>query len=151
MGIRHIAAALDTEGLDPTAKLILVCLADRMNDDHGGYCWPSMDTIAKTVGINRRNTINHIQALESGGVIEMVRTPGKPSKYRLAQGGVARDTGVAHDTGTRVARDTGGVSRATPEPERTRTKPEQPWSRTADTLPAARPVADVLADQDTYR
>ncbi|BFO18396.1 hypothetical protein SHKM778_47840 [Streptomyces sp. KM77-8] len=38
MTIKHIAMALDAEGLDGPEKLLLIAYCDR-TDDHG-YCWP---------------------------------------------------------------------------------------------------------------
>jgi hypothetical protein len=45
--------------------------------------FPSIDTISKAICCKRRATINVIAELESMGMIEVIRTPGKSNQYIL--------------------------------------------------------------------
>jgi hypothetical protein len=148
MGIRHLAAALhhcdDDNPLTPTEKLLLVVLADRMNDDHGGWCWPSYNTVARLVGINRRNTILGIQRLEESGLLLVARDTGtrRPNRYRLADCLVSPATpaSVAGDTSTSVASDT-----------LNRSKQKETRGGPASIHPSSRSVAEVIDIQNGYR
>lgn len=47
------------------------------------YCWPSLDTIAKDVGCDRRTIDAHIDNLVKLGLLTITRRPGKSSLYTL--------------------------------------------------------------------
>ena len=152
MGIRHLAAVLyDVRGLDPTAKLILLAIADHINDSTG-YAWPSMQRLAEVAGIDRRNVVRWILKLESDGHIIVDRThPGRANGYRL--------TCDARVTPTSDARVTGGVTPAhqTSDARVTRTVKNPKGTsaprtqQAAAATPTPPPLALVLAQQDTYR
>lgn len=140
MGIRHLAAAMyEHRDLNPTAKLLLVCIADHINDETG-WGWPSATRLAALCGINERNTRKWIDHLEKTGHIEVRRRDGWANHYRLTP--VASDTPVSTDTP--VASDT--------RTRRTRNN-QQPRHLKAVDNPTTTPppVADVLAQQETYR
>jgi len=50
---------------NPTAKLVLMALADHANSD--GECWPAMKRIAQLTGVSPRQVSTHIVALEKLG------------------------------------------------------------------------------------
>lgn len=54
-----------------TAKLVLIALADRADDD--GVCWPRMDTVAERAGVSPRQVSTHLKALEDMGLLTRKR------------------------------------------------------------------------------
>jgi len=82
MSIKHVQFALDgVPGLNAGQRLTLVSLGEWANDD--GVCWPSHDTIAKRVGVGRRQVIRIIDQLESMGAIERIERKQYSNKYRV--------------------------------------------------------------------
>src|SRR5690242_17939360 len=66
MSIRWVNTMLRTAfGIDPTAKLILIILAEHANDD--GVAWPSVETIAKLACITTRRAHIQLKALKDAG------------------------------------------------------------------------------------
>jgi hypothetical protein len=64
-------------GLDPTAKLILVILAEAANKDSGGVAWVGVGTMAHVVGVDRRTVQRTLRELESAKWITSIgRTNG---------------------------------------------------------------------------
>lgn len=61
MSFRLAGAAWKVQGIHPTSKLVLLCLADTASDD--GECWPSYKTIADKCGLSRQSVISHIDKL----------------------------------------------------------------------------------------
>jgi len=55
----------------PSAKLVLVKLADFANDD--GICWPSLRTIAAQTELSRDTVIRSVRFLQSKGLIRVTR------------------------------------------------------------------------------
>jgi DNA-binding Lrp family transcriptional regulator len=56
---------------DALAKLVLIALANRANDD--GECWPSLERIAQECETSTRTVIRKIEKLEKLGHIKRVR------------------------------------------------------------------------------
>jgi DNA-binding transcriptional MocR family regulator len=82
MSIKHVQFALDgVPGLNAGQRLTLVSLGEWANDE--GVCWPSHDTIAKRVGVGRRQVIRIIEQLEAMGVIERIERKQYSNKYRV--------------------------------------------------------------------
>jgi DNA-binding transcriptional ArsR family regulator len=50
-----------------SAKLVLLALADKANED--GECWPGMDTVADMAGVSTRQVSTHLANLEDAGLI----------------------------------------------------------------------------------
>ena len=75
------------QGVDPTAKLVAVCLADCANEGHGGLAWPSVATIARRAGICERQVQAHLRTLEAAGWIARESAGqggrGMTTRYRL--------------------------------------------------------------------
>lgn len=65
--------------LPPTAKAVLISLADNANDQ--GYCWPSISTIAERTCFGRTAVIKAISWLETAGLLEPDRTNGRHTTY----------------------------------------------------------------------
>ena len=68
MSVRAMTWAWDQQCPTPTAKLVLLKLADRSNDE--GECWPSQARIAEDCGISRQTANTQIKALSALGLIE---------------------------------------------------------------------------------
>lgn len=58
--------------MPPTAKSVLISLADNANDD--GYCWPSLTKIAERTCFSRTAVIEAIKWLESSGALRADRS-----------------------------------------------------------------------------
>jgi DNA-binding Lrp family transcriptional regulator len=82
MSIKHVQFALDgVPGLNAGQRLALVSLGEWANDD--GVCWPSHDTIAKRVGVGRRQVIRIIEQLVELGVVEQIERKQHSNVYRV--------------------------------------------------------------------
>jgi DNA-binding MarR family transcriptional regulator len=64
-------------GLNPTAKFLLVTIANYADDD--GMCYPGIETLATDTCMGRRTVIRNIQELENKGYLEKVIRPGNGS------------------------------------------------------------------------
>lgn len=66
-------------------RLVLLALADNANDQ--GFCWPSLETIAKKANISRRYVISIIKKLEKRGdiIVERRRETSKKNKSNVYQ------------------------------------------------------------------
>ncbi len=125
--------------LTPTAKLVLMSLADAA-DDHG-VCWPSVHTIARKCCISSRTVRRVIQTLVDRGLLEAeqrYRPDGSSSsnRYRLQQAGGDKmsptpDRGDTHpghvrqgppDTGV-SPRTAKGTVKESPQPPKPNTNP----------------------------
>ena len=67
---RHLFNACRAMIGDPMAKLVLIALADRANDD--GECWPSIQTLAEQCECHRRTVERALAKLEDVGAIYRV-------------------------------------------------------------------------------
>lgn len=153
MGIRHLSAAIyDHVGLPPTAKLVLIAIADHINDETG-YGWPSMSRLAHISGIHKTNVLRWVMWLESEGHITIQRKSGRSNGYRLTGSATATGSG-----GTSSATATQPVALPLPdqmrqrypnrkEPEGNRRRPPKSGPPT-NTPP---PVDDVLRQMEKYR
>ena len=65
---RYLFAVRDLNIDDPNAKLILYALASRADDN--GYCYPSVNRIARDTALSRRTVQRRLAALEAGKFIE---------------------------------------------------------------------------------
>ncbi|MFC4729496.1 helix-turn-helix domain-containing protein [Coralloluteibacterium thermophilus] len=67
--------------MPPTAKAVLVSLADQANDY--GECWPAIPTICERTCFSRRAVIAALAWLESAGALTADRSNGRKTSYRL--------------------------------------------------------------------
>lgn len=67
--------------MPPTAKSVLICMADYADDN--GQCWPSIDTITAFTCFGRTAVIGAIRWLESAGAISANRSNGRHTSYRV--------------------------------------------------------------------
>lgn len=59
--------AIQQKGLKPATKIVLFCLADRHNPDHG--CFPSHKRLAEDAEMSERSVRDHLTLLETKGLI----------------------------------------------------------------------------------
>lgn len=69
------------QDLKPSAKLVLLFLAGCAGDDD--FCSPSIDAIAKAVGVTTMTVHTALNALEKAGLIERENRPAAANLYRL--------------------------------------------------------------------
>lgn len=141
MSVEQIAAALNHEhpGLSGTRKLVLLGIANHAAPD-GTDAWPSIDTLARYAGVNRRNARKALGWLAEEGLIVVEEGRGgthdtpdryRPNRYRITlnPGGSLPTSldrpGGSETTSRGVAGDRSGGSQETPEPsiEPSRTVP----------------------------
>ncbi|HEV8024533.1 MAG TPA: helix-turn-helix domain-containing protein, partial [Candidatus Nanopelagicales bacterium] len=67
MSLDALKWAWEQDCPNPTAKLVLMALADHANSD--GECWPSMKRVAELTGISTRQVSTHITKLEDLGYV----------------------------------------------------------------------------------
>jgi hypothetical protein len=85
MSVHVTSAAWKTHVGNPTAKLVLLRMADISNDD--GICWPGVARIARECGISERTVQRMLRELEESGLLEVVGFEDKgrkqPRTYRV--------------------------------------------------------------------
>lgn len=105
MSIKAITWAFDQKLDDPTAKLVLLGIADKYNEDRG-YAWPSVERLAEMADCTERTVSRKISMLEELGVIETIRHPTRTNRYFLPNMTSCRpDTGVHPDMTSSVLSD----------------------------------------------
>lgn len=97
MSIEAVTWAFRQKLDDPTAKLVLLGIADKYNEDRG-YAWPSMESLADMADCTQRTVSRKISMLEELGVIKTLRHPNQTNRYFLPDMTSCRpDTGVHPD------------------------------------------------------
>lgn len=79
--------------MPPTAKAVLICLADYADDT--GRCWPSIDRITEFTCFGRTAVIEAIKWLEGAGAVVADRTNGRHTEYRVTPETFAPDQSVS--------------------------------------------------------
>lgn len=69
MSIKAVSWALEQKLDDPIAKLVLIAIADRYNDEYG-YAWPSVSWLARCADCTSRTVQNKVKVMcESGFLV----------------------------------------------------------------------------------
>lgn len=114
--------AWEIRGVDPTTKLILMCLADHANEDDR-TCWPAIATIARKCDVSRATVKRRMQQLEQYGLIKRRSRTGDSTLYFiLPEGEVQSEPGSTVSRG-RVTTEPGGGSTAEPQTTMNRKEP----------------------------
>ena len=71
--------------MPPTAKAVLISLADNANDH--GECWPSLATISMRTCFSERAVQNAIRWLELAGAVVADRSNGRHTRYHVTPAG----------------------------------------------------------------
>ena len=82
--------------MPPTAKSVLISLADNANDQ--GHCWPSIDTICERTCLGRTAVIDAIKELETAGHVSADRSNGRRTSYVIHPNQSASRTGEREQT-----------------------------------------------------
>jgi len=69
--------ALSQDAGSPSAKLVLLILANRANQD--GKCWPGFNGIAEQTELSRRTVVTQVQKLVDAGLISVTQRPKQQS------------------------------------------------------------------------
>lgn len=97
MSIKAISWAFQQRLDDPTAKLVLIGIADKYNEDRG-YAWPSVAALADMADCTERTVSRKLAFLEEAKLIATIRHPTKTNRYFLPHMTSCRDdTGVTPD------------------------------------------------------
>lgn len=112
MSIKAISWAFQQRLDDPTAKLVLIGIADKYNEDRG-YAWPSVAALAEMADCTERTVSRKLAFLEEAKLIATIRHPTRTNRYFLPHMTSCRDdTGVGSDRTSDVCSDrTSDVSR----------------------------------------
>ena len=81
MAIAAIEWAFNQSTPNPSAKLVLLALADHA-DEHG-HCWPGIARIEQRTGLSRSTVIRALAELETGRLIERTRRGTTSNSYTL--------------------------------------------------------------------
>lgn len=104
--------------------MLLLMLANAASDE--GYCWPSINTLAKQVRLNVRSTQKHMRRLEDAGLVIRLYRQNQSTIYRLDLSSLPDDPVPGVPTDTPVPIDTPLVSLQTPPGVPTDTPPVSP-------------------------
>lgn len=74
MSIKVMSAVFELEGMSPTHKLILLCLADHADD--AGRCYPSVSRLVKKSGLSERAVRKNVRELEAAGLLRIEENAG---------------------------------------------------------------------------
>jgi len=112
LSIKAISWAFQQRLDDPTAKLVLIGIADKYNEDRG-YAWPSVAALAEMADCTERTVSRKLAFLEEAKLIATIRHPTRTNRYFLPHMTSCRDdTGVGSDRTSDVCSDrTSDVSR----------------------------------------
>ena len=76
MSISTVAQVRSSSKSHGSARTLLLVIASHVNPDTG-WAWPSLDTLARETGLQRRRTIDLIHLLEDIGELEVRRGQGR--------------------------------------------------------------------------
>ena len=103
MSIKAVSWALEQFVADPVAKLVLIGIADRFNDEQG-YAWPSVAWLSKAASVSDRTVQRKLKSLEEQGFLAANRQTGASTHYRLnIEGGVTPSVGGDNLSGVTIA------------------------------------------------
>ena len=80
MSIKAVSWALEQSLGDSTAKLVLIGICDRYNDDYNA-AWPSIKWLAVAADCSERTVKRKIQTLTEMGLISVDRSPNRTNRY----------------------------------------------------------------------
>ena len=96
MSIKAVSWALEQQINDPIAKLVLIGIADRYNDERG-YAWPSVSWLATAASCSKRSVQRKVGWLEDEGFLtRQISDQGKDTNHYVLifEGGCHSDRGV---------------------------------------------------------
>ena len=82
MSIKAVSWALEQSLGDSTAKLVLIGICDRYNDEYN-VAWPSIKWLAIAADCSERTVKRKIQTLTEMGLISVDRSPNRTNRYHI--------------------------------------------------------------------
>jgi hypothetical protein len=92
MSIRAVSWALEYDLGDPIAKLVLIGIADKYNDERG-FAWPSVKWLATAASCSERTVRRKLTLLQERGLIGIDHRFNDTSCYRIVSNGYPNGTG----------------------------------------------------------
>lgn len=92
MSIRAVSWALEYDLGDPIAKLVLIGIADKYNDERG-FAWPSVKWLATAASCSERTVRRKLTLLQERGLIGIDHRFNDTSCYRIVSNGYPHGTG----------------------------------------------------------
>jgi Fe2+ or Zn2+ uptake regulation protein len=92
MSIKAVSWAFDQRIDDPLAKLVLIAVADHINESTGD-AWPSVERLEQMTCASRRTVLRKLKLLEERGFLQRTKRFNKTDLYSLNLVGVTQ-TGV---------------------------------------------------------
>jgi len=92
MSIKAVSWAFDQQIKDPLAKLVLIAVADHINESTGD-AWPSVERLEQMTCASRSTVLRKLKMLETGGFLQRQKRFNKTDLYSLNLVGVTQ-TGV---------------------------------------------------------
>ena len=99
MSFKLVKRVIHSDRVDGMHKLILIILADYVNEAKGNAAWPSVTTVALQAGASIRHTRRIIRELETEGVLKTQKQAGRygTNKY-VIDVDIPVDNSVREDT-----------------------------------------------------
>jgi hypothetical protein len=76
VSFKLVKKVIHTDRVDGIHKLVLVILADYVNESKGNASWPSLSTVSQQAGLSPRHTRRIIRELENEGVLVTIKQAG---------------------------------------------------------------------------
>ena len=92
MSIKAVSWAFDQQIKDPLAKLVLIAVADHINESTGN-AWPSVERLEHMTCASRSTVLRKLKLLETSGFLQRQKRFNKTDVYSLNMVGVSL-TGV---------------------------------------------------------
>ena len=92
MSIKAVSWAFDQQIKDPLAKLVLIAVADHINESTGD-AWPSVERLEQMTCASRSTVLRKLKMLETSGFLQRQKRFNKTDLYSLNLVGVTQ-TGV---------------------------------------------------------
>lgn len=93
MSIKAVSWAFDQQIDDPMAKLVLIAVADHINESTGD-AWPSIERLEKMTSASRRTVQRKLKLLEDDGYLQRKKRFNDTDLYSLGARGVTVTRGV---------------------------------------------------------
>ncbi|NLF00907.1 MAG: helix-turn-helix domain-containing protein [Anaerolineales bacterium] len=84
MAIRVMTWVWENADAKGSELLLLLALADNAAED--GFCWPSLDSLARKVRMSRRSVMRLVESLERRGELTVIRSEGRNNRYVVNAG-----------------------------------------------------------------
>jgi hypothetical protein len=76
MSFKLVKKVVHTDRVDGMHKLVLIILADYVNESKGNASWPALTTVAQQAGLSSRHTRRIVRDLENEGVLKTIQQAG---------------------------------------------------------------------------